>query len=58
MINPNPGRLFREKNLFHVRNLEIWRKIYEILVRNLNRSPSPDEMQDAWEDFLGQEFQE
>ena len=53
-----PSKLFREKDLFHVRNLEIWRKIHEILVRNLNRAPSPDEMQDAWEDFLGQEFME
>jgi hypothetical protein len=33
---------------------ESWAIIFKILQENLGRDPTPDEMQDAWQDYLGQ----
>lgn len=49
---------YGEPELFHGKNGDIWKKVYEILERTNGRPPNPDEMQDAWEDYLGQEFED
>jgi hypothetical protein len=33
---------------------EVWIQVYEALREKLNRPPSPDEIQDALEDYAGQ----
>lgn len=52
------NKTYNEQSLFHLKNGIVWKKVYEILLKSNGKPPSPDEMQDAWEDFLGQEFQD